>query len=545
MVEPPVDFAIITALKVEREAMVKRLANVEKVQDDGEPLTYYVGRLSIPGDARPYTVVVTQLIEMGNPDAAISTTKIIPRWRPRNVLMVGIAGGVRGKAALGDVVVSQYAHYYPPAKRKPKEVEHRDRQFTSDLLLYSRAQHYEAAEWKGDIDAPRPDASGEAPLPDVKFGPIACGEEVIADHKALAALQHRCPKMVAVAMEGAGVGKAVLSAVSPPRYLEIRGISDYAGPDKADGWHEYAANAAAAFTIGFLRSRPLPSGPPPEEAAGKAKGAPTLVMIGQSLRGISAEELMPVLTADEKLGQLEFLHLDFTDLVRNKVFTDPQAAAERVASPQGKLLGELARHADARLVFGGLAAIPPVMLAGHIVTARRAVRLLDFHERDWVWPGTPDGFPQLQPMAAPKRPIKEAGHALIRMAISYPVTKADTDPVGILACLQIDLSLAAPARFVVKSEEQVLEYGRAFRATLDGLRTAMPACERVHLFYAGPMALAFHLGQQISENIHPPVTVWNFSRGYEWGIDLAAAVTGDPCVVRPAAARSGEAREEK
>ena len=310
---------------------------------------------------------------------------------------------------------------------------------------------------------------------------------------------------------------------------------------KADGWHEYAANAAAAFTIGFLRSRPFP----PEQAAGKAQAAPTLVMIAQSLRGISADELMPVLDEDAKSGQLEFLHLDFTDLVQNKVFTNPQAAAERVASPQGKLLGELARHADARLVFGGLAAIPPVVLAGHVVTARRPVRLFDFHERDWTWPGTPSGFPQLQQSALPKRPIKEAGAALIRMAISYPVTKADTDPVGLEARLQIDLSLAAPARFVVKSEEQVLDYGRAFRATLDGLRTVMPACQRVHLFYAGPMALAFHLGQQISENIHPPVTVWNFSRAYEWGIDLAAAVAGDPCVVRPAAATSADAREGK
>jgi nucleoside phosphorylase len=105
MVEPPVDFAIIAALKVEREAMMKRLDGVEKVQEEGEPLTYYVGELSIPGEDRPYTVVVTQLIEMGNPDAAIATTKVVPRWRPRNVLMVGIAGGVQEKAALGDVLV--------------------------------------------------------------------------------------------------------------------------------------------------------------------------------------------------------------------------------------------------------------------------------------------------------------------------------------------------------------------------------------------------------------------------------------------------------
>jgi hypothetical protein len=260
-------------------------------------------------------------------------------------------------------------------------------------------------------------------------------------------------------------------------------------------------------------------------------------MIAQSLRPISAEELMPVLDENMKRGQLEFLHLDFTDLVRNKTLIDPLAAAERVASPRGRLLGELARHADARLVFGGLAAIPPVVLAGHVVTARRDVRLIDFHERDWSWPGNAGGHPPLQRSTLPKRAIKEPGEVLIRMAISYPVTKADTDPVGLSPRLEIDLSLDEPVRFVVKSEEQTREYGRAFRATLDQLRTVMPRCQRVHLFYAGPMALAFHLGQMISENIHPPVTAWNFSRAYEWGIDLGAAVVGESCIVRSAGAK--------
>jgi hypothetical protein len=252
---------------------------------------------------------------------------------------------------------------------------------------------------------------------------------------------------------------------------------------------------------------------------------------------ISADELIAVLDEDMKRGHLEFLHLDFTDLVWNKILTDPQVAAERVAASQRVLLSKLAQHADARLVFGGLAVIPLVVLAGHIVSARRHVRLLDFHEHDWSWPGTPAGFPELVPSGLPKLPIKEPGEAVIRMAISYPVTRADTDSVGLGARLQVDLSLAEPARFVVKSEDQVRVYGRVFRTALDDLRAVMPGCRRVHIFYAGPMALAFHLGQMISENIHPPVTVWNYSRGYEWGIDLAAAVTGELCVVRPARAK--------
>lgn len=544
MLEPPVDFAIIAALPVEREAVVRRLENVRKVQPDGEPLTFYAGTVAIPGEARPFTVVVTQLLEMGNNDAGITTTRVIQRWQPRNVLMVGIAGGVRGKATLGDVVVSQYAYYFEPAKLAAEGVEHRGRQFNSDLLLYGRAQHYEAAEWKGEIHAARPDAAGEqVPLPEVRFGPIACGEKVVANLDELEDIRRQCPKMVAVAMEGAGVAKAVLSDGAPPRYLEIRGVSDYAGPDKNDGWHEYAANAAAAFTIGFLRSRPFPPGPPPEQRSDQAAAAATLVLTAQSLRPISAEEVMPALGVDTKRGELEFLPLDFTDLVKNKALADPEAAARRLADPQGTLLGALARRADARLVFHGLAAIPPVVLAGHIVTDRRHVHLFDFHPESgsWVWPGTPEGFPPLDRSALPRRPVKAPGEALIRVAVSYPVNRADTDALGLGAALQIDLSVPAPARSIVRSEEQVRAYGRVFRETLDQLRTVMPACRRVHLFYAGPMALAFHLGQQISENIHPPVVAWNYSRGYEWGIDLAAAVSGEPCVVRS----SGQAPQEE
>ena len=535
MIEPPLDFGIITALLVEREALVRRLEAVERVQPDGEPLIFYVGKVTVPGEDKAFTVVVTQLLEMGNSDAAIATTRLIKRWRPRNVLMVGIAGGIRGKASLGDVVVSQYAYYYEPAKLAADGVEHRGRQFNSNLLLYSRAQQYEAAEWKGEIHVARPDASAaEATLPEVQFGPIACGEKVFANLDEVMAIQHQCPKMVAVAMEGAGVARAVLSEGSPPRYLEIRGVSDYAGPDKSDGWHEYAANAAAAFTIGFLRSRPFPPGPPPEESAGKVKPVPTLVVTAQSLRPISADELMSALNEDTKCGELEFLPLDFMDLVCNKSITDPEAAARRLAGPRSALLAALARRADSRLVFHGLAAIPLVVLAGHIVTDRRHVRLFDYHPEtgSWVWPGTPDGFPPLGRSALPERAIEEPGDAVLRMSVSYPVNTIDTDELRLDASLQIDLSVPDPTRGVVQSEEQVRAYGRMFRETLDQFRKQMPACRRVHLFYAGPMALAFQVGQQISENIHPPIVVWNYSRGYEWGIDLAAAVSGEPCVAR-------------
>src|SRR5262249_19588123 len=150
---------------------------------------------------------------------------------------------------------------------------------------------------------------------------------------------------------------------------------------------------------------------------------------------IAADELMTALDEDTKRGELEFFPLDFTDLVANKVLSDPEAAARRLADPQGALLGAVARRADAQLVFHCLAAIPPVVLPAPIVPDRRHVRLFDFHpdRGSWAWPGTPEGFPPLDRSATPRRAIKEAGDVVIRMSVSYPVNAADTDALGLEA----------------------------------------------------------------------------------------------------------------
>ncbi len=536
------DFAIIVALQIEREAVVNRLDGVERMQIDGEPLSFYQGRIEVAGGERPYTLVVVQLLEMGNTEASIATTRVIQRWQPRNVIMVGIAGGVPGKVQLGDVVVSQYSYYYEPAKLQTGDVEHRGRQFNCDRVLYGRARAYEAAEWRTHIGVARPDSASDPKLPAVHFGPIACGEKVIADIGQLARISAQCPKMLAVAMEGAGVAQAVLSEGSPPRYLEIRGVSDYAGPDKNDAWHDYAANSVAAFTVGFLRSRPVPPQEPLSYQEGKATAGPTVVLLAQSLRPIGNDEILPALPADYRAAGVQILRLDLTDLVRNKVLSDPAEAARRLADTTGPLVGAIGGGRVGRLVFHGLAAIPPVILAGHVVTDRHHVRLFDYHPETgtWIWPGPDEPYPELGRQGLPRKTINTAGDATIRVSVSYRILAVQTEALGLDAPLQIDLSLADPARNVVCSETQVRAYGRIFRETLDQIHTVMPRCRRVHLFYAGPMALAFHIGQQISENIHPPVAVWNFAREYEWAIDLAAAVIGQPCVLRRQAERPME-----
>ena len=115
-----------------------------------------------------------------------------------------------------------------------------------------------------------PPASHSSHVPAVHFGPIASGEKLIADKATLLQLIEHVPKLLATEMEGAGVAKATTQYTPSPGFLEIRGISDFADEQKNDDWHPYAAHAAAAFTIGLLRTGPVkptsavPTEPPPK-----------------------------------------------------------------------------------------------------------------------------------------------------------------------------------------------------------------------------------------------------------------------------------------
>jgi deoxycytidine triphosphate deaminase len=253
-----VDFALVTALPKERDALLKHLDSCEKKEFDLDPLTYYRGRIYIPTRNDYYEVVVIMPLGMGNVKASFASMDGFTRWRPANVILAGIAGGVSGKVTLGDIVVADFVYYYELMKRMPRNEQIRGQFFPSDRLLYGRALGNKANDWISKIGIKRPNTPQmDTSSPKVHFGAIGSGEKIIADERALKQLLKTCPELLAVAMEGAGVAGAA-SYQLRPRFLEIRSICDYANVNKNDDWQEYAAEAAAAYTISLLRSGPVP-----------------------------------------------------------------------------------------------------------------------------------------------------------------------------------------------------------------------------------------------------------------------------------------------
>lgn len=281
-----VDIAIVTILPEEYEAVKRRLKNVRRdpgTNDQPNQYAWVVGEIEA-AQGGTYQVVLAMTLHPGNTSGSLGTSKTIARWRPRYVLLVGIAGGLpREQLGLGDVVVSRQIVSYEYGKVEHNAFNPRpDFVYQLDGPLLRNALSLREAKWRSKLGC-RPGTDGGKSK--VLVGMVGAGEKVIDDRGAdfFSAVEREFPKLLAVEMEGAGAAAAIQEARDEGRtvgFLMIRGISDMP-PDKKTGlkkpaaakkkdspavsdrdqWKAYAARAAASFAVYFIsQAWPLPPG---------------------------------------------------------------------------------------------------------------------------------------------------------------------------------------------------------------------------------------------------------------------------------------------
>lgn len=249
-----IDFAIITALEEERDAVLDKLDRPRKLEKDGlDTHTYYEATVpSTRADGAFYRVIVTSLAAMGPIMAAQKAQAVVARWHPRNVLLVGIACGLPERTKLGDVLVStQIADYVlgkvPP--NGPRQV--RWIVYPAGANLLDSALNLAPREWIDLISVPRP-GDGE---PSRHANVIASGGEVVSNTKLIESWKRQWSKLVGIEMEGGGMASGLLNTPEHPELLMIKGVSDHGvGKDSVEQWRPYASDAAASFALALIRA---------------------------------------------------------------------------------------------------------------------------------------------------------------------------------------------------------------------------------------------------------------------------------------------------
>lgn len=263
-----VDVAIITVLPAEYHAVLQKLENVQFViEPDGRPNVYVWATGEIRSrDGKPSRrLVVAMAGEAGEVSGALVMKTTIDRWKPRDVLLVGIAGGIDKSLELGDVVISAQIWGYEHGHLG----SHYDTggvlffQATPALLNAARAL---GPDWRRHVEVSPP---GQNVLSKVIEGKTASGNKVIenANSTYFADALRFNTNILSVDMEGAGAAAAVAKdhdSGGTTGFLMIRGISDLVEsaskknePDRnpqRGQWKRYAADVAASFAVGLIES---------------------------------------------------------------------------------------------------------------------------------------------------------------------------------------------------------------------------------------------------------------------------------------------------
>jgi nucleoside phosphorylase len=256
------DIGIVCALEdPEFSAVINALGGRSKWREIGDPRYTHVYRetemLADNGDK--LRVVGVTSTSMGLTAAAIVTTQMILQFRPRIVLMIGIAAGTRdGNKQFGDVLVADPSVDYNSGKVVQNDGV---RDFQPDPYpiglnprLRSVLQKYRGAsaifdfirsEWKG----PLPVGANR-----LHVGPLGAADQVIDDASRMLEIQKNWRKLIGVEMETYGVYRACHESPDPkPRFISFKAVCDFAA-EKSDSWQSYAAYVAAEFGLRFLRS---------------------------------------------------------------------------------------------------------------------------------------------------------------------------------------------------------------------------------------------------------------------------------------------------
>lgn len=270
-----IDFLIITPLDEEWRS-VQRILCPRPIEKSIGPVTYYLCSQGLQDDRGDYLIAAASMGKMGQTAAGIFTSKALDSWRPAHVVLLGIAGSLRGKKIpLGDVVVSTEFFGYDlgdvvgrPPRFRFRRTGH---QVGAVLLARARALRNDPHAYESwqtlCLRAASRERSFKLPKrrPEIHFGITASGNLVVKSKAFMKELREQVDERVcAVEMEAKGLCDAVHVTAPATEVLLIRGASDYSTASKSDleqksknAWRRYAAGNAARLLALLLLRRPL------------------------------------------------------------------------------------------------------------------------------------------------------------------------------------------------------------------------------------------------------------------------------------------------
>lgn len=507
--EPPsTDILIVTALREELNALTLHFNLNSPISFLTTSIPCYIDPSVVcDSGVGSYSVAILCLNAMGNTNAGIDVTNALRDLNPSYVFMFGIAGGIKDEVALADVIIPDNIFYIATGKHHSSGLETRPQILRTDPLLLQRLhaydfQHSNGKEYK------------------VKVGPLAVGEQVIANSDAIAELRRIHPKLIGIEMESYGVGLAVFKYRNAS-FVAIRGVSDHADEEKTDGYRDKALENAADFLAGFIKTGLLPRNHIQKNEIPKFIAIHHLSLYRRPSIIQSARSYLKTLQGHDVVE----MPIDQVDLYQDGSLTDPQQAFQQQKEMLARLEGILRENPNCELGYFGLAHVPLVFHMGYEIN-RREVRVFgnDYDNANWFELHQDHEPPHIIVDGFPKDTIEETGDIILLMSVTASIVSKEPNEIVDHPLATIHIRAKNPHRGLIDNEVSLNGFTRTFREVLEKINVQFPNVQRVHLFFASQPTLAFRCGQQINRNMDPEIIVYNYSNRdqpkYRWALNL-------------------------
>ena len=235
------DFVIFCALEEERNPYITILEEGKDVIRSG------IDCYDIEIANKRGTIVI--LPEMGLVNAAIYAGMCIERFKPKVIGISGICGGLKGKAELGQLLVSSFSYEYQSGK------------WSDDLFLHAPYQantsHHTLTMLKSLLKVPNLITDLETDFlgyrPNQSQSPQAVvftsGSAVIASSEMLGKIANFHSKVSGVDMEIYSIQQAAKISQYTPENICAKVVVDLCDSNKNDDLHAYGAFVSAKFLI--------------------------------------------------------------------------------------------------------------------------------------------------------------------------------------------------------------------------------------------------------------------------------------------------------
>lgn len=280
-----VDVLLYIALNEEFESLKKELGDGFLPQElNDAALTVYLGKIHSSVLDRDFSVAVVPAAKMGNTRSATVASVLIEKFKPADVIVLGIAGSLSNDMEPGDVFVPESVNEYlanaaTAGNGDRWEFQTSGDQFQTSVRLLNRLANFahrkpeHFGRWQKSAEERRKAILSPADEQGLEAAGLimrGSGRLFAADSRKLASgpavgkgtafaewiRREVDRKVAALEMESAGVYDAGIIRVPAPRTVAIRGISDYADERKekvekaAEGkFRELSARNAVSLLI--------------------------------------------------------------------------------------------------------------------------------------------------------------------------------------------------------------------------------------------------------------------------------------------------------